>query len=52
VGLSTLFAFLATRIFFGKVVYVKVLGLAAIMLGLAYLFEFLRKRGKGEDHGT
>jgi hypothetical protein len=50
--LSLLFAFLATRIFFGQVAHIKVFGLAMILLALAYLFEYLRKREKGGEHGS
>ena len=42
VGLA--FAAIVTRIFFGKIDPVYVVGLAIIMVGLAYLAEFLRKR--------
>ena len=42
VGLA--FAAIVTRIFFGRIDPVYVLGLATIMIGLAYLAEYLRKR--------
>ena len=42
VGLA--FAAIVTRIFFGRIDPVYVLGLATIMIGLAYLAESLRKR--------
>ena len=42
VGLA--FAAIVTRIFFGRIDLVYVVGLAIIMVGLAYLAEFLRKR--------
>ncbi len=42
VGLA--FAAIVTRIFFGRIDPVYVAGLAIIMVGLAYLAEFLRKR--------
>ena len=42
VGLA--FAAIVTRIFFGRIDPVYVVGLAIIMVGLAYLAEFLRKR--------
>lgn len=45
--LSVLFAFLVSRFFFQKLAVIKVFGLALILLGLAYLFEYLRKRDKG-----
>ncbi|UCF83921.1 MAG: hypothetical protein JSV50_22655 [Desulfobacteraceae bacterium] len=44
--LSVLFAFLVSRFFFQKLAVIKVFGLALILLGLAYLFEYLRKRDK------
>jgi putative effector of murein hydrolase LrgA (UPF0299 family) len=42
VGLA--FAALVTRIFFGRIDPLYVLGLAIIMIGLAYLAEYLRGR--------
>ena len=42
VGLA--FAAFVTRIFFGRIDPLYVLGLAIIMIGLAYLGEYLRKR--------
>ena len=42
VGLA--FAAIVTRIFFGRIDPVYVLGLATIMIGLAYLAEYLRSR--------
>jgi putative effector of murein hydrolase LrgA (UPF0299 family) len=42
VGLA--FAAIVTRIFFGRIDPVYVLGLAIIMIGLAYLAEYLRSR--------
>ena len=42
VGLA--FAAIVTRMFFGRIDPVYVVGLAIIMVGLAYLAEFLRKR--------
>jgi uncharacterized membrane protein len=46
--LSVICAFLVSRFFFQKLAVIKVFGLALILLGLAYLFEYLRKRDKGE----
>jgi hypothetical protein len=46
--LSVVFAFLVPRLFFEKIAVIKIIGLALILLGLAYLFEFIRKRDKGE----
>ena len=42
VGLA--FAAIVTRIFFGRIDPVYVVGLAIIMVGLAYLAEYLRGR--------
>ena len=42
VGLA--FAAFVTRIFFGRIDPLYVLGLAIIMIGLAYLAEYLRGR--------
>ncbi|MCK4792171.1 MAG: hypothetical protein KAV87_51050 [Desulfobacteraceae bacterium] len=49
--LSIMFAFMLSRFFFQKMPMLKVFGLAIIMLGLAYVLEFFRKRNKGEEHG-
>ena len=49
--LSIMFAFFLSRFFFQNMPMIKVFGLAVIMLGLAYVLEFFRKRNKGEDHG-
>jgi succinate-acetate transporter protein len=49
--LSVLFALLACRVFFKGTPLIKVMGLAAILLGLAYLFEYIRRRGNEEHHG-
>ncbi len=42
--LSVGFAFVAFRIFFKSAALINVFGLAAILFGLAYLFEFLKRR--------
>ncbi|MFZ7113641.1 MAG: hypothetical protein ACOWYE_18325 [Desulfatiglandales bacterium] len=50
VVVSIVMAFFICRFFFpGQPLY-RVLGLAAIMLGLAYLFQYTRKRDR-EDRG-
>lgn len=49
--LSILFAFVLSRFFFQNMPMIKVFGLALIMLGAAYLLEFLRKRNREEDYG-
>jgi hypothetical protein len=49
--LSVFLAFLIGRFFFQGGFVVKSLGLAAVMLSLAYLFEYTKKRDKGERDG-
>ncbi len=43
-GLSVVFAFIVTRLFFQNMAAIKILGLALIFFGLAYLFEYLRRQ--------
>ena len=50
--LSLLLAFLIGRFFFPGASVVKLLGFAAILLTLAYLFEYTRKKEKGKKDGT
>ncbi|MFH1125298.1 MAG: hypothetical protein V1758_16705 [Pseudomonadota bacterium] len=50
--LSVFLAFFMGRFFFQGGFVVKSLGLAAVMLALAYLFEYTKKRDKGERDGT
>ncbi|HDM09203.1 MAG: hypothetical protein JRI39_03705 [Deltaproteobacteria bacterium] len=45
--LSGLFAFFLCRFFFKQTPAPKVVGLAVLMLGLAYLLEYVRKRNQG-----
>ncbi|MBW2028413.1 MAG: hypothetical protein JRH06_04235 [Deltaproteobacteria bacterium] len=47
VSLSIVIAFLLTRFFFGRTPPIKVFALAGLMLGLAYLFEYMRMRKTG-----
>jgi Flp pilus assembly protein TadB len=47
--LSIMFAFLLSRFFFHNMPMIKVFGLAIIMLGLAYVIEFLRKRNRTDS---
>jgi uncharacterized membrane protein HdeD (DUF308 family) len=42
--LGVVFAVIATRMWFGEVAIGYVLGLAVIMVGLAYFAEYLRHR--------
>jgi len=46
--LSVLFAFLVGYFFFNNPSLIKVLGLAAIFLGLSYLLLYARQSDKGE----
>lgn len=45
--LSVLFAVLIGRFFFQGTPVLKIAGLAAALLAMAYLLEYLRKRDKG-----
>jgi hypothetical protein len=47
--LSIMFAFFLSRFFFQNMPIIKVFGLAIIMLGLAYVLEFFRKRNKTDS---
>jgi len=49
--LSVFLALVIGRFFFQGGFIVKSLGLAAVMLALAYLFEHTKKRDKGEKDG-
>ncbi len=46
------FAFLISRFFFKNPSLLKVVTLAVVMLALAYLLEYLRKREHGGANGT
>lgn len=48
-GLAALLAFVISRIFFEGASALRVIALAAVMLALAYLFEFTKR--KGGTHG-
>lgn len=50
--LSVFLAFLMGRFFFEGAFFLKSLLLAAVMLGLAYVFEYTKRRDKGERDGT
>lgn len=50
--LAVLLAFLIGRFFFPGASIFKISGFAAIMLVLAYLFEYTRKKDKGGKDGT
>lgn len=49
---SIILAFLISRLFFQGASMYKILGLAAIMLVLAYLFEFTKRKGRERQNGT
>ncbi|KPK26524.1 MAG: hypothetical protein AMK69_11890 [Nitrospira bacterium SG8_3] len=49
---SVILAFLISRFFFQGASLVKILGFAAIMLILAYLFEFTRRKDRKGQNGT
>ena len=51
-GLSLLLAFLIGRFFFQGGSMGKILALAGSMFVLAYLFEYTKKRDKGEHDGN
>ena len=44
--LGLVFAVIATRMFYGQITIPKILGLAIILVGLAYFAEYLRHRKK------
>ena len=44
--LGLVFAVIATRMFYGQIAIPKILGLAIILVGLAYFAEYLRHRKK------
>jgi FtsH-binding integral membrane protein len=49
---SIMLAFLISRIFFQGASVYKILGLAAIMFVLAYLFEYTKRKDRHEQNGT
>ena len=50
--LSIMLAFIISRFFFQETSMIKIFGLAGIMLGLAYLLEYTRRKRKEGEHGT
>jgi len=50
VFLAVVLAYFICRVFFDAISGFRVISLAAVMLALAYLFEFTKKRG--EKHGN
>jgi hypothetical protein len=49
--LSIVFAMLLSRMFFQTMPMIQVFGLAIVLLGFAYLFEYLRNRSRGGGNG-
>ena len=50
-ALSIVLAFIITRFFFRGASVIKVFVLAGIMFGLAYVFEYTKRRDKGDKNG-
>jgi len=46
---SVVISFIVCRMFFQNIPVYKTIGLAVLICGLAYLFEYLRKIGKGNN---
>jgi len=44
---GAVFAVVLTRMFYGKVAIVYVVGLAVFLVGMAYIMEYFRKKRKG-----
>jgi len=49
--LSAMLAVLIGRFFFQSTALPKIILLAVVMLGLAYLFEYTKKRDSGGEYG-
>jgi hypothetical protein len=49
---SVILAFLICRLFFQGASIVKILAFAAVMLILAYLFEFTKRKDRKKQNGT
>ena len=50
--ISIVLAFVFARFFFGTLSIVRVGALAAALLGFAYLFEYTKKRDRGNGDGS
>jgi hypothetical protein len=50
--LSIFFSFALSYFFFKDLSVVRVGGLAAVLMGFAYLFEYTKKRDKGGGYGS
>ena len=49
--LSVIISLVVCRMFFQSIPVYKIIGLAVLIFGLAYLFEYLRNVGKGDKDG-
>jgi hypothetical protein len=49
--LAAVFAFILCRIFFPGASPIRVSALAAALLGLAYIFEYTKRKDRGGTHG-
>ncbi len=50
--LAIMLAFVIGRFFFESITVIKVGLLAGVMLGFAYLFEYTKKRDRGNQNGS
>lgn len=50
--LSVMISIVVCRMFFQNMAVYKIVILAVLLCGLAYLFEYLRKVGKGDKTGS
>jgi hypothetical protein len=50
--LAILIAWAISQFFFHGASFLKVIVLAVVLLGLAYLFEYAKKRDRGEGNGS
>mgnify|MGYP006865184659 CR=1 FL=1 len=46
--LAGIFAIIIARVFFQEMSASRVIGLGIVLFGFAYLFEYVRKRNKGD----
>jgi hypothetical protein len=50
--LAVIISLVVCRMFFQNIPVFKIVVLAVLLCGLAYLFEYLRKVGKGDNTGS
>jgi hypothetical protein len=50
--LAVIISLVVCRMFFQNIPAFKIVVLAVLLCGLAYLFEYLRKVGKGDNSGS